>query len=130
MKKIIALIGLLLSGLAIANWPHPNISKAVFTKDVVDRTPIEIIAEADNSLGKIYFYTNIRRLSGDRITHRWIYNDKVKAEISFDIKGERWRVWSSKNLWHTWLGDWQVDVVNNKGEVLLSKVFKYKRKHE
>lgn len=104
MKKYIAIFVLLLTNSALADWPHKNISSAVFAKSVENRTPVEIITEADDSLGKIYFFTNIRNLTGDKITHRWIYKDKVKAEISFDIKGKRWRVWSSKNLWHTWTG--------------------------
>ena len=127
MKKRLALGVALLTLSSWAAWPHENISQAVFAKSVENRTPIEIVTEADDSLGKIYFFTNIRHLSGDRITHRWIYKDKVKAEVSFDIKGNRWRVWSSKNLWHTWVGTWKVDVVNAKGEVLLSKNFEYKK---
>ena len=125
MRKLLALGVLFISLNSWSAWPHKNISQAVFAKSVENRTPIQIMTEADESLGKIYFFTNIRHLSGDRITHRWIYKDKVKAEVSFDIKGNRWRVWSSKNLWHTWKGTWQVDVVNAKGEVLLSKTFEY-----
>ncbi len=104
-----------------ADWPHENISQAVFAQSVVDRQPVEIMTEADDSLGKIYFYTNIRNLTGDRITHRWTYKDKVKATISFKIKGDRWRVWSSKNIWHTWTGLWTVEVVDQNDKILLVK---------
>ncbi len=123
MKKYIAIFVLLLTNSALADWPHKNISSAVFAKSVENRTPVEIITEADDSLGKIYFFTNIRNLTGDKITHRWIYKDKVKAEISFDIKGKRWRVWSSKNLWHTWTGRWRVEVINQNNDILLTKTF-------
>lgn len=125
MKKII-LLTLLLATQVFAAWPHKNISQAVFAKSIEDRVPSQIITEADNSLRKIYFFTNIRNLSGDKITHRWSYKDKVKAEISFDIKGNRWRVWSSKNLWHTWTGQWKVEVLNQHGQRLLTKIFEYK----
>ena len=125
MKKIIALLLLVLVKNTLAQWPHENISQAVFAKSVEDRTPIEIVTEANDSLGKIYFFTNIRHLTGDKITHRWLYKGKVKAEISFDIKGERWRVWSSKNLWHTWTGQWKVEVVNQQNELLLTKIFEF-----
>ncbi len=111
------------SNVAVAAWIHPHISQAVFAKSVQDRTPINIIETADNTLDKIYFFTNLRNLSGERITHRWIYKGRVKAEVSFDIKGKRWRVWSSKKLWHRWLGQWRVEVVNGAGEVLFSKTF-------
>jgi hypothetical protein len=121
---------LFLVSTVFAAWPHEDISQAVFAQAVKDREPIEIITEADNSLGKIYFFTNIRHLKGDKITHRWSYKGKVKAEIDFDIKGNRWRVWSSKNLWHRWTGQWKVEVVNQNNQVLLTKTFEYKKENE
>ncbi len=126
MKKIL-LLSLLLSTQAFSAWPHKDIAQAVFAKSVNERTPIEVITEADNSLKKVYFFTNIRHLKGDKITHRWSYNGKVKAKISFDIKGNRWRVWSSKNLWHTWTGEWTVEVIDQNEKILLTKTFEYKK---
>jgi hypothetical protein len=127
MKNILLLGWLFLAGNVFAAWPHTNISQAEFAQSIKDRAPIGIITEADNTLGKIYFFTNIRHLKGDRITHRWIYKDKVKVQISFDIKGKRWRVWSSKNLWHRWTGQWKVEVLNQHNQLLLSKTFEYKK---
>lgn len=128
MKKIILLALLLLTTQIFAAWPHKNISQAVFAKLVEDRTPSQIVTQADNSLSKIYFFTNIRHLSGAKITHRWLYKGKIKAEVGFDIKGDRWRVWSSKNLWHTWTGQWKVEVLNQHGQRLLTKTFEYRQK--
>ncbi|SMN12875.1 conserved protein of unknown function [Bathymodiolus heckerae thiotrophic gill symbiont] len=125
--KALILGCLFLSGNAFSAWPHEDISQAVFAKSVKDRTPVEIITEADSTLGKIYFFTNIRHLSGDKITHRWSYKGKVKAEISFDIRGNRWRVWSSKNLWRRWTGQWTVEVLNRHNQILLTKTFEYKK---
>ena len=94
-KIIISILGLFLSLAVLSDeWPHENVSKAVFALDVEDRVPINIVKEADNSLGKIYFFTNIRNLSGESITHRWIYQGRVMADVSFNINGPRWRVWS------------------------------------
>ena len=126
MKKILILLGLLLSLNALSDeWPHENISNAVFALNIEDRVPINIVEEAGNSLGKIYFFTNIRNLEGERITHRWIYKDKVMADVSFDINGPRWRVWSSKNLWYTWIGEWKVQVLRMDGSLLYEKIFNY-----
>ena len=125
-KIIISILGIFLSLAVLSDeWPHENISKAVFALDVEDRVPINIVKEADNSLGKIYFFTNIRNLSGESITHRWIYQGRVMADVSFNINGPRWRVWSSKNLWHTWIGEWTVEVLTADGSVLYEKVFNY-----
>ena len=125
-KIIIFIFGLFLSLTVLSDeWPHENISNAVFALDVEDRAPINIVEEVDNSLGKIYFFTNIRNLSGERITHRWIYQGRIMADVSFNINGPRWRIWSSKNLWHTWIGEWTVEVLTADGSVLYEKVFNY-----
>ena len=60
MKKIIVpLFCFLLSINIFADeWPHQNISNAEFALDIIDRAPVNIIEELDNSLGKIYFFTN------------------------------------------------------------------------
>ena len=127
MNKIIAIISCLIISFNVlaSDWPHENISTAEFAKEVKDRTPLNIIEELDNSFGKIYFFTNIRNLQGQRVKHRWIYNNKVMAEVDFNVNGPRWRVWSSKNLWPTWLGEWTVEVLNSKDEVFFKKEFNY-----
>lgn len=108
-------------------WPHANISEAVFALNVEDRVPIDIVEEANNTLGKIYFFTNIRDLKGEYITHRWIYDDNVMTNVRFEIRGSRWRVWSSKNLWPTWVGQWRVQVLLDDATMLYESTFNYKK---
>lgn len=129
-KYVVGFYAVLLFGYVYAEWPHENISNAVFAKNVQNREPTDIITGKVDSLGKIYFFTNIRSMNGDRITHRWSYKGRVMAEVSFDIRGDRWRVWSSKNLWHTWLGVWTVDVLNHQSKVLLTRTFEFESKDE
>ena len=127
MKKLtILMLSVFVFSNVFANeWPHQNISNAEFATEIVDREPFNIVGEMDNSLGKIYFFTNIRNLQGTSVKHRWIYNNKVMADVIFNINGPRWRVWSSKNLWHTWTGKWIVEVVTSENEVLYKKEFNY-----
>ena len=127
MNRVLVIISSLLISINVlaSDWPHENISNAEFALEIKDRTPLNIIEELDNSFGKIYFFTNIRNLQGQSIRHRWIYKNKVMAEVEFDINGPRWRVWSSKNLWPTWLGEWSVEVLNANSEVLYKKEFNY-----
>ena len=89
--------------------------------------PIDIVEEANNTLGKIYFFTNIRDLKGEYITHRWIYDDNVMTNVRFEIRGSRWRVWSSKNLWPTWVGQWRVQVLLDDATMLYESTFNYKK---
>ena len=128
MNKYLLIICLFLVNSVFAAWPHSNISQANFALNVVNRTPENIVSEIDNNIKKIYFYTNLRNLKGQTITHRWSYNGKNMAEVIFHPKSNRWRVYSSKNLWHTWLGEWKVEVVNENSQILLTRTFKYKKK--
>ena len=127
MNRVLVIISSLLISINVlaSDWPHENISNAEFAMEIKDRTPLNIIEELDNSFGKIYFFTNIRNLQGQSIRHRWIYKNKVMAEVELEINGPRWRVWSSKNLWPTWLGEWSVEVLNANSEVLYKKEFNY-----
>ncbi|WP_246260802.1 hypothetical protein [Candidatus Ruthia endofausta] len=36
----------------------------------------------------------------------------------------------SKNIWHTWTGEWRAEVLNQQNEILLTKTFIYKKKGE
>ncbi len=106
-------------------WPHPNISHALFAKAIDNREPQGVITTVDNRLRKIYFFTNIRNLIGKVIIHRWRYKGRIMAEVKLPIGAEHWRTWSSKNLWHTWLGIWTVEVVDSQGNILLTRAFHY-----
>jgi hypothetical protein len=57
MKKIVVLLFCFLISVngSADEWPHQNISNAEFAIDVIDRTPINIVEELDNSLGKSTF---------------------------------------------------------------------------
>jgi hypothetical protein len=46
-------------------------------------------------------------------------------EKSFEVGGDRWRVWTSKTLLPDWTGTWTVKVLNEDGSVLERKTFEY-----
>jgi len=133
MKKILLILSIgLIANFSNAtgtkDWEHKNISKAVFALEVVDRVPQNIISEVDTDTNKIYFYTNLRNLTNQKLKHRWIFNNKNMAEVEFNPKSDRWRVYSSKNLWRGWTGVWRVEVVDENDIVILTKSFIYNKK--
>jgi len=84
---------------------------AQFTTGVENREPIDQVSFVENEAQKIFFFTDLRGLEGRTVLHRWIYDGNVVAEVSFDVRGPRWRVWSSKELLSDWIGDWTVEIV-------------------
>jgi len=90
---------------------------AQFTTGIEDREPIDQITFVGNSVKKIFFFSDLRGLTGQTVQHRWIYDGKVVARVNFEVRGPRWRVWSSKELLPDWIGDWTVEIVAaEKGE--------------
>lgn len=98
---------------------------AQFTTAIENREPIDQITFVANDVRKIFFFSDLRELTGRSVTHHWIYDGKTMAEVSFEVRGPRWRVWSSKELLEDWIGDWTVEIVTDDGEVIAAETFTY-----
>ena len=103
--------------------PQPS-ALAQFTTAVENREPIDQVTFVSNDVRKIFFFSDLRDLAGRTVIHRWIHGGETQAEVSFDVGGPRWRVWSSKDLLPDWIGDWTVEIVSD-GEVIAAETFTY-----
>ncbi len=103
----------------------PSVALARFTTAIENREPVDAVSFLSNDQTEIFFYTDLRNLNQKTVVHRWEYNGDVQAEVRFPVQSDRWRVWSSKKLVPEWLGDWQVSVVTESGEVLATETFTY-----
>ena len=102
-----------------------KIARAIVTTGVIDREPVDEVKTLMNDSSMVYFFTELTGMKGHSVTHRWTFNGQVMGEVPFEVRGPRWRVWSSKNLDSIWLGNWKVSVVDENGNVLQSKKFHY-----
>lgn len=102
-----------------------SVGRTVFTRGVEERKPVDEITSLSNDDRRIYYYSEIKGRNGEEVMHRWEYNDKVMAEVGFKIGSSFWRVWSSKNLLPSWLGEWRVSVVDETGRILRTDTFTY-----
>jgi len=122
MKSSIVAALLLLAGNSYAG----EVSRAVFTIGVDNREPVIMVDSINSSAyNSISFFTELTDLDGHSVTHQWVYNDKVMFEKTFDVKGARWRVWTSKTLLPSWTGSWTVKVLDTDRTELASKSFEY-----
>ena len=102
-----------------------QVVRALFTSAVTEREPVDSILTLGNDESHVYCFTELRGFTGRRVTHRWEYEGQLMAEVSFDVGGWRWRVWSRKNLRPEWRGQWQVSVLDDHGRVLLTRELTY-----
>ena len=103
-----------------------EVSRAVFTIGVEDREPVlNVDSMSSDSYTSISFFTELNDFSGHNVTHQWMFNDKIMFEKTFEVNGERWRVWTSKTLIPSWTGSWTVNVLDDDRSVLTSRTFDY-----
>ena len=112
-------------GTTAAEVKRGSVARAIFTSQIVDREPVDTLTTIPNTQDKIYFFSDLRDLEGQIITHRWEYNKQVMAEVKFKVGGPRWRVYSSKNLVPDWTGEWTVVVLDESGWPLKASIFEY-----
>ena len=124
IRTFTRLLGVLLLAAASAAQAA-EVARAQFTTAVEGREPMDRIETLDSSHGRVYFFSEIRGGQGQTITHRWLYQGRTMAEVSFEIGGPRWRVWSSKTLIPAWIGTWTVQVVDDEGRILAERRFEY-----
>lgn len=127
------LTAVMLSGQVFAAQTHPgpgssdstevslggSVSRATFTRAVVNHEPVDFLTQTGQTQQHLYFFSELKGLTGDTVTHRWEVDGNVVAEIPFAVGGPKWRVWSSYTINRK--GTWIVRVVNAKGVVLQEK---------
>ena len=122
LLRFLILASLLHCGIASA----AEVSRAQFTLGIDNREPVSMVDSIDsNSHRSITFFTELDDMSGQTVTHQWTHNDKVMFEKTFEVKANRWRVWTSKTLIPSWKGTWTVYVLDSNRSVLESKSFEY-----
>lgn len=124
----VALAGFLSFATILPAFAEGTVARAQFTTDVIDREPIDNIGSMVKveygEIQRVYFFTDLRDMSGSQVVHRWKLDGEEQADVDFDIGGDRWRVWSSKRLMPGFDGKWSVDVVQD-GNVVTTYSFDY-----
>lgn len=105
--------------------PTGTIARSAFTTEIENREPVNSVTKIDTDQHKIYYFTELKGMQGQQVTHRWEHDGKVMAEIPFQVGGPRWRVYSSKQLENDWTGEWKVSVVDSNGSTLGVNTFTY-----
>ena len=95
-----------------------SVARSTFTSAVVKREPIDHITTVDSNRPFAYFFTELKGMAGQTVTHRWEHNGETIAEQQFKVGAPKWRVWSLRVLPPQRLGQWTVSVVNALDEVV------------
>ncbi len=113
------------TGRATTPAPLGRVARASFTSEIVAREPQDTITSLSNESTRIIFFTEIHAAQGQTVFHVWERAGIEMARVAFDVGGSRWRVYSTKNLEPSWLGQWTVRVEDAAGRELHSDGFSY-----
>lgn len=103
------------------------ISRAVLTTGISEREPVDVLKDSIEQTEfqeKLFFFTEVRKLKGQTISHLWFHQDQLMAEIPLTISADRYRTYSSKNIMPSQTGQWRVEAVTAQGELLAQKTFR------
>jgi hypothetical protein len=110
---------------ATAQGTRGSVMNATFTSNVTDGAPTDFRQEFDTDTPAVYYYTEVLDLHGQTVIHRWKLEGKVMQEVPIAIKRSRQPVWSKSVMQPGWTGNWTVEVVNERGEVIEMDNFSY-----
>lgn len=102
-----------------------TVARSAVTDAIENREPVGKLADVTTVTEKLYYFTELRDMEGETVTHRWEFNGQTMAEVAFPVRGQRWRIYSSKNLSPDWTGEWRVSVVDVAGKTLHTDTFMY-----
>lgn len=111
---------LLNSPLSAATQPNIKfVERAQLTLAIVNREPINNIKTLSLASQKfLYFFTQINHKKHQNIYHRWVFNEKVMAQVTLSIGSNQWRTSSSKNFDRTMIGQWFVYTLDQDENIL------------
>lgn len=111
-KVMVAVLAMGISGTAMA-----DVARSHFTRGITDREPVDHLTTASN-INPLFFFTELVDMTGTEVTHRWRFEGQIMADVTFQVEGPRWRVYSSKELLPEWNGLWTVEVLGPQGNTL------------
>ena len=110
------------SAKSVSEQLHPNISRARLAKGMKDKEPygnveLPFLVNSEQAEGLFYF-TEINNMKGNTVFHEWLKDGKSIYKRKIRIRGNRWRVSTSKLFNNKHTGEWQARTLDAQGKVL------------
>jgi len=104
-----------------------KIARAQLTNNVSKREPVDklgsTISMNDQGLIKVFLFTDMHGLKGETLYHEWYLAGKRMARVKINVRNNNVSASSSKFIDKYMMGDWKVNVVNHRGDALVSAQF-------
>ena len=102
-----------------------KLNEVMICRGVYKRNPIKPGFIFSNNVDSIFCYTKISNKGPKQeIKHLWYYENKLITAVTYNIKTSyNYRSWSKKTILPSQIGEWRVDIIDDKETVLGSRKF-------
>lgn len=101
---------------------NPYIARAQLAQGVTKLEPygnieLPILVDSSKAYGVTYF-TEVINMQGAAIYHEWLKEGHSVYKRKINIRGNRWRISTSKLFPYNSIGRWQVRTITQQGDIL------------
>lgn len=101
---------------------NPYIARAQLAQGVNKLEPygnidLPILVDSSKAYGVTYF-TEVINMQGDTVFHEWLKEGHSVYKRKINIRGNRWRISTSKLFPYNSIGQWQVRTIAQQGNIL------------
>lgn len=100
-----------------------SIPRAAICADIQRREPIGSGVNFPETVGKLFFFTEIKSGFSGTIKHVWYCQDVKLNETELEYKPGQYRTWSYCKINPSQKGEWQVEAIANDTAVIKRLIF-------
>lgn len=102
-----------------------DVIRAMFTTKLKNNEPVNEVLIIENTVRKIYFFSAVKGMQGQTITHRWETRGEKVFVQRFKVSSNSENLISQIELDPSRIGEWMVVMSDEKGWPIKATMFKY-----
>jgi len=105
-----------------SQYSNPHITRAQLAQGINKLTPygqVDLPLLVDNTKAQgLFYFTEVIDMKGSTVFHEWLKDDKSIYKRKVIIRSNKSRFYTSKLFPYTSVGQWQVRIITEQGEIL------------
>jgi len=100
-----------------------GITEITFTSKLKYNEPINSLTSASYKQGKLFIFIRIQNMKNEYLTHKWFQNKRIKFKKRLKVRSNTWKMWTWVNLNKSHVGNWEVIIYDDNGNIMARKRF-------
>ncbi len=106
-----------------------TVFRAAVCYNIVEHEPLDIGTTFTNDVNKLFCFSEIMGAkTNTHITHVWYYMGAERVRIKLRVNDTRWRTFSSKLIQQHEIGNWEIQILDSKENIIKALQFNITQK--